>query len=130
LRLKVFIPTQVLVDEEIKKIVAEDDKGLFCLLPRHCDYVANLVPSVASFVTKDGVEKFVATDTAVIIKKGSEVRISTARGFVSDSLEEITTLLQKEFTKVHESEDYKVAQTALAHLEIGIMRNLMALGEN
>ncbi len=50
MRLKVLLPTEVLVDEEVVKVTAEAENGSFCLLPRHIDFVAALVPSLLSFV--------------------------------------------------------------------------------
>jgi F-type H+-transporting ATPase subunit epsilon len=37
MRLKVLLPTMVLVDEAVSKVVAEAENGAFCLLPKHVD---------------------------------------------------------------------------------------------
>ncbi len=37
MRLKVLLPTKVLVDEPVTKISAQDGTGAFTLLPRHID---------------------------------------------------------------------------------------------
>ena len=50
MRLTVLLPTEILVDEEVVKVVAEAQNGSFCLLPRHIDFVAALVPGLLSFV--------------------------------------------------------------------------------
>jgi len=44
MQLKVLLPTQVLVDEPVSKVVAEGEDGSFCLLPRHVDFTSALVP--------------------------------------------------------------------------------------
>ena len=40
MRLKVLLPTPVLEDEEVAKVVAGAENGSFCLLPRHVDFAA------------------------------------------------------------------------------------------
>ena len=42
MHLKVLLPTRVLVDEAVSKVVAEAENGSFGLLPRHVDFVAAL----------------------------------------------------------------------------------------
>lgn len=128
MQLKIFLPTHILINEPCNKIIAEDQNGLFCLLPRHIDYVSHLVPSVVSFISADGTEKFVATDKAVLVKQGEDVRIGTARGFVSNNIEEITKKIKEEFLVANETDEYKEMQSAMAHLEVGIMRHLLTLG--
>ncbi|MGD9638284.1 MAG: F0F1 ATP synthase subunit epsilon [Alphaproteobacteria bacterium] len=128
MQLKVFLPTQILVDEPCSKVVAEDAKGLFCLLPKHIDYVSEIAPSVVSYVDDNGNEKFIATDKGVLTKQGNEVRICTARGFVSNNIDDINKKMKEEFLVANEADEYKEAQNALARLEIGIMRHLMTLG--
>ena len=49
MKLMVLLPTEVLIDEEARKITAEAQNGSFCLLPRHIDFVTALVPGILSF---------------------------------------------------------------------------------
>ncbi len=44
MKLKVLLPTEIFINEEVEKVVAEADNGYFCLLPRHVDFVSALVP--------------------------------------------------------------------------------------
>ncbi|NMC75543.1 MAG: F0F1 ATP synthase subunit epsilon, partial [Geobacteraceae bacterium] len=44
MKLTVLLPTGVLVDQEVTKVTAEAENGSFCLLPRHIDFLAALVP--------------------------------------------------------------------------------------
>ena len=59
---KVLLPTEVVVDEPVTKIVAEAVNGSFCLKPRHTDFLTSLVPGLLSFTTLDDVENFLAVD--------------------------------------------------------------------
>ena len=60
MRVKVIVPSGVLLEEEVVKVVAEAQNGSFCLLPGHVDFVAALVPSCLALTARDGVESFLA----------------------------------------------------------------------
>ncbi|MCC9001699.1 MAG: F0F1 ATP synthase subunit epsilon, partial [Candidatus Competibacter sp.] len=79
MHLKLLTPTEILVDESVVKFNAEGPEGHFCLLPRHRDWVATLVPGLVSFVALDGGEIFVAVDRGILVKCGDEVLVSVRR---------------------------------------------------
>jgi F-type H+-transporting ATPase subunit epsilon len=49
-RLLLSVPTGVLLDEPVTKVIAESPDGSFCLLPRHLDLATVLVPGLLTFV--------------------------------------------------------------------------------
>jgi len=53
IRLRIFLPENVLLDRPVRKVVAEGETGSFALLPRHVDYVEPLVPGILSFTPAD-----------------------------------------------------------------------------
>ena len=77
MKLKILIPTKVLIDCEVTKVIAEAENGHFCLLPHHIDFVAALVPGILSFTTETGEEVFVAVDEGIVVKCDREVLVST-----------------------------------------------------
>ena len=77
MRLKLLVPTQIVVDEEVGKVVAEAENGSFCLLPRHVDFLAALLPGFLGFADRAGKEWFVAVDEGVLVKHGDTVLVST-----------------------------------------------------
>jgi F-type H+-transporting ATPase subunit epsilon len=80
MRLKVVLPNEVLIDTDVTKVVAEAENGMFCLLPRHVDFVAALVPGLLTCVLQDGQQElFFAVDEGTLVKCGPEVRVSTRR---------------------------------------------------
>jgi F-type H+-transporting ATPase subunit epsilon len=54
MNLKVLLPTEILIEREVTKIVAEAENGFFCILPRHVDFAAALVPGILAFTTLSG----------------------------------------------------------------------------
>jgi F-type H+-transporting ATPase subunit epsilon len=127
LHLRVLLPTEVLVDQPVSKVIAEAENGSFCLLPRHVDFVAALVPGVMSFFTPDGTERFAAIDRGILVKCGDEVSVSTLNGVTGTNLEELEDLVEERFLELDEHE--RKTRTALARLEAGTLRAFRELQE-
>lgn len=127
MHLRVSLPTEILVDEEVIKVIAEAENGMFCMLPRHTDFVAALVPSVLCFYPCEGKETFAALDEGILVKCGVDVFISALNGIRGTDLNELEGLVEKSFLHLDESE--RKARTALARLEAGTLRGFLDLQE-
>lgn len=125
MHLKLLLPTEVLVDEEVKKVIAEAENGHFCLLPRHVDFVASLAPGILSFVSADGVERLVAVDQGMLVKCGASVMVSTFNGVRGTDLRRLRSAVEESFQQLDEHE--RRARTALARLEASALRRFVAL---
>jgi len=125
MKLKVLLPTEVLINEEVTKVVAEAENGSFCLLPRHVDFLANLVPGLFSFVTSQGVEQFLAVDEGILIKCGPEVLVSTRNAVRGPDLGKLEQTVRKSFSVLDGRE--KAARSAFAKLEASFIRRFMDL---
>ena len=121
MRLKVFLPTRIFLNQEVTKIIAEAETGSFCLLPKHIDFVAALVPGIISFDHEEG-EEYLAVDKGVLVKRSSEVRISTRRAMLSRDLGKMKQIVKHEFMILDERE--KKARSVLAKLEADFARSL------
>ncbi len=128
MRLTVLLPTEILVYEEVAKVVAEAQNGSFCLLPRHIDFVAALVPGLLSFVkTADGAEEFLAADEGLLVKCGPQVLVSTRQAVRGGELGLLRETVEKTFKVLTDQE--KRARTALANLEANFIRRFLKLEE-
>jgi F-type H+-transporting ATPase subunit epsilon len=127
MHLQVLLPTEVLVDEEVVKVIAEADNGEFCLLPRHIDFVATLLPGVLCFCTEQGEENYAAVDEGVLVKCGRDVFVSTYNGVRDTDLAKLQTLVAERFVELDEHE--RKTRTALARLEAGTLRGFRELQE-
>jgi F-type H+-transporting ATPase subunit epsilon len=127
MRLKVLVPTHIVIDQEATKVIAEAENGSFCLLPRHIDFVAALVPGILSFFTPGGQEEFVAVDEGILVKVGDEVLVSTRNAVHSPELGLLRRTVAQEFQVKDERE--KKALAAGARLEADIVRKFMDLGK-
>ena len=127
MRLKLLTPTEAMMDEAVIKINAEGPDGLFCLLPRHRDWVAALIPGILGLTAPDGNEAFVAVDHGVLVKCGDEVLISVRRAVRDHDLARLREVVEKHFR--HHDEQEKAARGAIARLEAGVIRRFLELQE-
>lgn len=127
MHLKVLLPTEVLVDQEVNKVIAEAHNGLFCLLRRHIDFVAALVPGILTYIGTDQREHFVAIDIGTLVKCGEEVLVSTLNAIAGADLQELRTIVSERFLELDEQE--RLTRSALARLEAGTLRRFRDLQE-
>ena len=127
MKLKVLLPVGVLLDEEVTKVTAEAANGSFCLLPRHIDFVAYLVPGILSFVSEKGQEEFLAVDEGVLVKDGLEVLVSSTRAVRGAELGKLKETVDRVFRHIDDQE--KTARSTMAKLEADLVRGFMELGE-
>ncbi len=125
MNLRVLLPTEVLIEEEVAKVIAEAPNGFFCLLPRHVDFVAALVPGILSFETTGGREEFLAVDEGVLIKCGGEVFISTRNAMRGPDLGQLKRTVVEKFEVLDERE--KTARSAMAKIEAGFVRRFLEI---
>jgi F-type H+-transporting ATPase subunit epsilon len=125
MRLKVFLPTEILIDEAVVKVIAEGENGSFCLLPRHIDFVSVLAQGILTFVTPEGKEEFAAVDGGILVKVGRVVLVSSKSGVRSPELGRLKQTVLEEYQVRSERE--KKALSAGARLEADIVRRFMKL---
>ena len=125
MRLKVFLPTEILVDEEVTKVIARAENGAFCLLPRHIDFVTALVPGILMFVNGEGEENFMAVDEGTLVKCGREVLVSTRNAVLGPVLGGLEQTIYEQFRTLDDRE--KAFQSAVAKLEADLVRRFMEL---
>jgi F-type H+-transporting ATPase subunit epsilon len=125
MNLKVLLPTEVLIEEEVAKVIAEAPNGFFCLLPKHVDFVAALVPGILSFETAGGSEEFLAVDEGILIKCGQEVLVSTRNAMRGPDLGQLKRTVVEKFESLDERE--KTARSAMARIEAGFVRRFLEI---
>jgi F-type H+-transporting ATPase subunit epsilon len=122
--LKVLLPTEILLDEAVRKVTAEAANGSFCLLPKHVDFVAALVPGLLSFETEqEGEEVFLAVTEGVLVKSGQEVLVSVRNAVRGGDLGEMRQIVKEKFMVLDDKE--KTARTAMARIEAGFVRRFL-----
>lgn len=121
--LKVLLPTGVLLERAVEKVTAQARDGQFCLLPRHVDFVAPLVPGLLSFETAGNAAQYVGIDEGVLVKVGDEVLVSVRQATRGGTLEELEQRVEDEFRQLDEHE--RKSRSAAARLEAGLVRRFL-----
>lgn len=124
IRLRVMIPEKIMEDLMVTKVVAEAPNGFFCLKPNHIDFTSALKPGILYYYTADR-EYFMAVDTGILVKCGSEVRISVLNAVKGEQLDELERRVRREFMRIEHTEES--ASRALRKMEIDLLQHFIGL---
>ena len=125
MRLKMVTPTEVFLDETVEKVIAEAPNGVFGMLPRHIDFVSALKPGILVYQRPDGDERFVGVDNGTLVKCADTVFVAIRNAMAGDDLETLRARVEERFLQLDEQE--RIARTALARLEAGVIRRFIEL---
>jgi F-type H+-transporting ATPase subunit epsilon len=126
LKLKVYTPSDIFLNREVKKVVAESPAGSFCILPRHIDYVTALTTGILSYLTPEDEERFLAIDEGVLVKQGNEVQVA-AEWVIGGELGELRQRIEHMMLNAGERE--KKTRSSMARLEADFIRRFMEFGK-
>ncbi len=126
--LKVLLPTEVLLEQEVFRINAEAENGWFGMLPRHIDFVTALVPGVMRFQSPGKPEEYLAIDRGILVKCGREVSVSTRNAVRGTDLSQLKSDVEQQFVAVEERE--RSARAFEAKLESDLVRHLLEAERN
>lgn len=101
IHLKIIKPENILVDQEVDKVIAEGLDGSFCLKPRHIDFVSALKPGILLYESK-GEEYYMAIDEGILVKCGHDVMVSVLNGIVANNLAGLDKTVRDAFYKSEE----------------------------
>jgi F-type H+-transporting ATPase subunit epsilon len=128
MKLTVWLPTEIFLEEEVIRVKAEAEDGWFGLLPKHIDFVTALVPGILTYQAQGKAEEFLAIDQGILVKCGPEVLVSTRSAVRGASLDELEKSVETVFRRREESENQ--AQASEAKLEADLVRHLMESRKN
>jgi len=123
--LKILLPAEILLELEVKKIVAEAENGSFCLMPNHIDFVATLAPGLFTYEKTEGGQEVLAMDVGTLVKKGSDVLVSTRNAVRAPDLGKLKQVVVEQYDILDERE--KMVRSASAKLEASLIRRLVEL---
>lgn len=123
MKLTVWLPSEVLLEEEVVRIKAKAENGWFGMLPKHVDFVTALLPSVLTFQAAGKPEEYLAIDHAILVKCGPEVKISTRNAVRGTSLDQLKQDVETQFLAREELE--AKARAWAAKLETELVRRLL-----
>jgi F-type H+-transporting ATPase subunit epsilon len=123
--LKILLPAEILMEQEVKKIVAEAENGSFCLMPNHIDFVATLAPGIFAYELTSGGQELLAMDVGTLVKKGPNVLVSTRNAVRAPDLGKLKEVVVNQYEVLDERE--KMVRSASAKLEASLIRRFVEL---
>jgi F-type H+-transporting ATPase subunit epsilon len=123
--LKILLPAEILIQQEVKKIVAEAENGSFCLMPNHIDFVATLAPGLFTYERAEGGQEILAMDVGTLVKKGADVLVSTRNAVRAPDLGKLKQVVVQQYDILDERE--KMVRSASAKLEASMVRRFVDL---
>jgi len=123
--LKILLPAEILIEQEVKKIVAEAENGSFCLMPNHIDFVATLAPGLFTYERAEGGQEVLAMDVGTLVKKGADVFVSTRNAVRAPDLGKLKQVVVQQYDILDERE--KMVRSASAKLEASLIRRFVDL---
>jgi len=125
MKLKILLPTEVFLEQEVTKVVAEAQNGSFCLLPQHIDFVAALSPGLLNYEDAEGEEVFLAVDEGMLVKRGDHVFVSTRNAVRGPNLGMLERTVEETFMVLDDRE--KNARSAVAKIEASFVRRFLEI---
>ena len=126
MRLRIYIPSRLMIDTDVTKVTAESLHGTFCILPRHVDCAAVLVAGLLSYQRSDtGREEFLAVDQGILVKRGPDVRVSARKAVGGTALESLEKEVRSGIQELNEQE--AKTRSIIAKLEIDFIRKAIGM---
>jgi F-type H+-transporting ATPase subunit epsilon len=127
MNLRIWVPAELLLSEEVAKVKAEAENGWFCVLPKHVDFVTSLVPGILIFETLAGQPGYVAVDSGVLVKCGPDVSVSARNAARGASLGALRDTVENSFRGLREKD--RAARIFETKLEAELVRQLLEVGK-
>lgn len=127
IRLKVLLPTEVLLDVEVTRVIAEGEDGSFCLLPKHVDFVSALLPGLLTYVDANGITRYIGTSDGILVKKQQSVQVSVRHAVIGTNIGELRSTVAERFRRLDEQE--RAARSVIARIEGDFVRRFLKLEE-
>lgn len=126
MNLQIYLPAEIVFNDEVERIIAEGISGSFGLLPNHIDFVEPLARGILTIRISESREVFYAVNEGLLVKQGDTVLISTPEAVRSDDLDHLKHTMEEEFARTSEHE--REARSAMARLESDFIRRFIEHG--
>ena len=127
MKLTVFTPLGEILKSKIKKVTVETLNGYYTLLPKHVDFAAAMGENIVTYTTEQNQKKYLACHRGIVVKKGDAVTITVQNAVMSDTLEDLSEVINHDFKQADEQR--KELNSAMARLELGIIRGFDRLSK-
>lgn len=125
LDLKVYTPTKLILDEDVKKLKLKGREGNITFLPNHIDYISSFNSNIITYINEYDIKKYIMVDDGILIKYSNRIRITTNKAVVGNSIEEVKNKMNN-ITSENEEIKGEITQN-LEQLEYYLFNDLVKL---
>jgi len=125
MKLRVFTPSEVVLECDVAHVTAEDPTGSLGVRPGHAPLVTPLVRSVLVAREPGGRERYVAVDRGVMLVDGELVRVAVRQAVAGADIGELERTALARFEK--EADEDRANHVAFEKMRISFMRNLLEM---
>ena len=125
IELKIYSPTEILFEDNVKKINFQGKEGFLTILPNHIDYVSSFDTTIINLIDENNKEFFLALGNGVLVKYADRVRITAYKGIIAESLEKLDLKMHE--LNEREGDIEKEINKNLKQLEYYMLNNLVEL---
>lgn len=126
MQLEILLPFHIFASESgVRRVVAQTQAGSFGILPHRLDCVAALTPGILIYENAMQEEMYLAVDQGVLVKMGSQVKVSVRRALAGKDLGLLQTAVQREFIVLNAQE--QDARQVMDRLEAGFVQRMARL---
>ncbi len=123
MKLRVLTPTEVILEEEVTHVTAEDVTGSLGIRPGHAALVTPLAVGIVIARAAAGGERYVAVNGGVMIVTGEEVEIVSRHAVASSDLAHLEGTVLEAFDK--EEHDDRTNKVAFEKMRLNLMRRVL-----
>jgi alternate F1F0 ATPase F1 subunit epsilon len=116
-----LLPTEIVIQKKIDKLIIEDAFGSFCILPEHADITTILAKGIV-IIYEQGNKCYLALDGGYLVKEDKTVYISAESVILGENFKALARDCQKR-VKTTNKKKYKV-KSFLAKLEADFEKQL------
>jgi F-type H+-transporting ATPase subunit epsilon len=121
--LRIYTPTEVVLEQEVAHVTLEDPTGSLGIRPGHAPLVTPLVPSILVARDAAGQERYVAVNGGVAVVTGDALEVVARQAVESDDLDHLEDNVLTRFA-VEDQED-KTNFVAFEKMRLSFMRRLL-----
>jgi F-type H+-transporting ATPase subunit epsilon len=125
MKLRVFTPSEVVLECEAVHVTAEDTTGSLGIRADHAPLVTPLVRGILMVRQPDGVERFVVVDRGVLLVCDDVVLVASRQAVESDSIADLDRISREQFEQ--EAELDKSTHVAFEKMRISFMRGVLEM---
>jgi F-type H+-transporting ATPase subunit epsilon len=124
--LEILLPFRIFVEKTgVTRLVAETPEGSLGLLPHRLDCVAALTPGILIYETEAEGEIYVAVDEGVLVKTGTDVRVSVRQALGGTDIGQLRDSVDREFLTL--DQDEQGVRSVMTRLESEFVHRFVAV---